>query len=163
MDDLQRLVETEAIKRLKARYFRALDTKDWALLATLLTVNARSVYGDGLYAFEGRDEIMTFLEGALGSEDIVHMHQAHTPEIEIASDTTAHGYWYFEDKVIFNTLEANTDHSPGRTMLIGTGIYHDEYEKVAGEWLISVTGYERIFEYTAPMHPEAILKTRWNR
>lgn len=157
MDDLQALVEIEAIKRLKARYARALDTKDWNLLASLFTPTARSVYGDGTYAFEGRDKIIEFLEGALGSEDIVHMHQAHTPDIEITGDTTARGSWYFEDTVFF------VQTSSGGTVLTGTGIYLDEYEKVDGGWLISVTGYERIFEHTAPMHPQAKLVTRWNR
>ena len=140
---------------------RALDTKDWNLLASLFTPNARSVYGDGTYTFEGRDKIIEFLEGALGTEDTVHMHQAHTPDIEITGDTTAHGSWYFEDTVFF--AQASTQKSPGGTVLTGTGIYHDEYEKVDGGWLISVTGYERIFEHTAPMHPQATLVTRWNR
>jgi hypothetical protein len=45
----------------------------------------------------------------------------------------------------------------------GTGIYSDEYVKVDGEWKISLTGYERIFEYTQPCHPEATLHTRWSR
>ena len=161
MDDLQTLVHIEAIKRLKARYARALDTKDWDLLATLFALNARSAYSDGLLAFEGRDAIIEFLEGALGTTDIVHMHQVHSPEIEITSDATARGTWYFEDTVINTT--ASTEHSLGRTVLTGTGIYHDEYERVDGEWLISVTGYERIFEYTVPLHPEATLDTRWSR
>jgi SnoaL-like domain len=29
MNDLQRLLAIEAIKNLKARYFRSVDTKDW--------------------------------------------------------------------------------------------------------------------------------------
>ncbi|NNK63950.1 MAG: nuclear transport factor 2 family protein [Gemmatimonadetes bacterium] len=161
MDDVQALVETEAIKRLKARYARALDTKDWEWLGSLFTPDARSTYNDGNFAFEGRDAIIEFLEGALGTEDIVHLHQAHTPEIEITSDTTARGSWYLEDTVI--NPKTSTEHSTGRTVMTGTGIYHDEYTKVQGEWLISKTGYERIFEYTVPYHPDADLKTRWNR
>ena len=33
---------------------------------------------------------------------------------------------------------------------------------VDGEWRISVTGYERIFEYRTPMHADSELVTRWS-
>ena len=36
MDAVQELVEIEAIKRLKARYQRAVDTKDWELMRGVL-------------------------------------------------------------------------------------------------------------------------------
>jgi uncharacterized protein (TIGR02246 family) len=160
MDAIQKLVAIEAIKQLKARYHRAVDTKDWNLLASVLTEDARSVYSDGLFSFAGRDEILEFHKGALETNDIVTMHQSHMPEIEITSETTARGSWYLEDTVI-NAGDAN-EYNPGRSVLIGTGIYHDEYAKVDGEWLISVTGYKRIFEYREPMHAESSLKTRWN-
>ena len=48
------LVEMEHIKRLKYRYFRALDTNDSGLLATLFTpaVTARFIGGSYDVAFE---------------------------------------------------------------------------------------------------------------
>ena len=161
MDAVEKLVEIEAIKQLKARYHRAVDTKDWALLASALTEDARSVYSDGLFSFEGRDEILEFHKEALETKEIVTMHHSHLPEIEILSETTARGSWYLEDTVI-NAGEAN-EYNPARSVLVGTGVYADEYAKVDGEWLISVTGYERIFEYREPMHTESVLKTRWSR
>ena len=91
MDAIQKLVETEAIKQVKARYARAVDTKDWDLLASVFTPHARSIYNDGIFAFEGRDEILKFLKGALDRKDVVSMHQSHTPEIEVTSATTARG------------------------------------------------------------------------
>ena len=161
LDPVHELLAIEAIKRLKARYARALDTKDWSTLASLFTPDARSTYNDGIFAFEGRDAIIEFLEGALGSTDIVHLHQAHTPDIEITGPDSARGSWYLEDTVI--NSKTSTEHSPGRTVMTGTGVYFDDYVRVDGEWLIANTGYERIYEYTVPYHPEAELKTRWNR
>ena len=153
-------METEAIKRLKARYMRAVDTKDWELLAASFAPNARSVYSGGKFAYEGRDAILEFLRGALGSTEIATMHQAHTPDIEITGETTARGTWYFEDVVI--NPKTTTAHSAGGTVLHGTGIYSDEYVKIDGEWKISLTGYERIFEFTQPYHDGSKLVTRWS-
>ncbi len=161
MDSVQELIEIEAIKRLKGRYVRAVDTKDWELLASTFTPTARSVYNDGIFAFEGRDEIIAFLKGALDTKVIVSMHHAHTPEIEITGESSARGTWYLEDTVI-NPGDA-TEHNPAKNVMVGTGIYHDEYTKVDGAWLIALTGYERIFEYSSPVHPKATLRTRWHR
>ena len=47
MDPLQQLQEIEAIKQLKARYQRCVDTKDWDGLADTFTADARSVYSGG--------------------------------------------------------------------------------------------------------------------
>ena len=160
MDPLQELVEIEAIKQLKARYQRCVDTKDWDGLAATFAPDARSVYSGGKYSFEGRDAIMEFLSGSLGSTKIASLHHAHTPEIEITSDTTARGTWYLEDFVI-NESEG-TEHMPGGTVLHGTGIYSDEYVKIDGAWKISLTGYERIFEDLQPRDPRSTLRTRWD-
>lgn len=161
MDDIQKLVAADAIKQVKARYARAVDTKDWDLLESVFTPDARSVYNDGIFGFEGREAILEFLKGALDRKDVVSMHQSHTPEIEVTSENTARGTWYLED-IVINTGET-TEYNTGSTVMVGTGIYHDEYEKRDGEWLISMTGYERIFEYRSPMHADAVLQTRWNR
>ena len=162
MDDLQRLVEIEAIKQLKARYQRAVDTKDWELIRSVLAPNARSIYSDGKYAYEGRDAIVEFLSNprGLGNADIASMHHAHAPEIEITSETTASGKWYLEDFVV---SALPSDGAPHGTVLHGTGIYLDEYVKIDGAWLIQQTGYERIFEDLQPRSEGGRLRTRWNR
>ena len=160
MDPLQTLLDIEAIKQLKARYMRAVDTKDFELLASTFAEDARSVYSGGKYAFEGRDQIMKFLEGSLGDTRIASQHQAHTPEIEITSETTAVGKWYLEDWVINES--DGTEHMAGGSVLHGTGIYSDEYRKGDGEWKIALTGYERIYEDFTPRDPNAKLITRWD-
>jgi hypothetical protein len=160
MDPVQQLVEIEAIKQLKARYMRSVDTKAWADLAATFTPDACCEYSDGKFRFEGRDAIIGFLSESLGSKQIATMHQSHTPEIEVTSESTARGTWYFED-VVINPLSVS-DRMPHGTVLHGTGIYHDEYVKQEGAWQISLTGYERIFEFLQPRDPNARLRTRWD-
>lgn len=136
-DERVDLDDIEAICRLKYRYLRLLDTKRFVELGDLLTDDATTSYESGTYAYDGRAAIVSFLEEALGRHDIVTMHQAHHPEIELTSTTTATGVWYLEDRVIVR---------PGDLEIAGTLLYHDEYVKVAGAWKIRHTGYERIFE-----------------
>ena len=159
MDAIQELVEIEAIKKLKARYQRAVDTKDWELMRSVLAPDATSVYSDGKYAFEGRDAIVEFLVNSMDDPAIQSMHHAHTPEIEITSDTTATGTWYLEDFVL---SARPSDGAPHGTVLHGTGIYHDAYVKVGGEWQIQRTGYARIFEDIQPRGAGSRLRTRWD-
>lgn len=160
MDAVETLVEIEAIKQLKARYQRAVDTKDWELMASVLAPDARSVYSDGKHAYEGREAIVEFLSDAkgLGNTEIVSMHHAHTPEIELTSDTTAKGKWYLEDFVI---SALPSDWAPHGTVMHGTGIYIDDYVKIDGTWYLKETGYERIFEDFQPRPEGSRLRSRW--
>ena len=162
MDAIQELVEIEAIKKLKARYQRAVDTKDWDLMRSVLAPKARSVYSDGKHAFEGRDSIIEFLSDpkGLGNTQIQSMHHAHTPEIEITSESTAKGKWYLEDFVL---TAIPSDWAPHGTVMHGTGIYIDEYVKIDGAWHIQQTGYERIFEDFQPRGEGSRLRTRWSQ
>lgn len=82
MDDI------EAIKRLKARYFRTMDTKDWAGMRAVFADDAvvdTSSSGGGVV--EGADAFMAFLSETL--RGVVTVHHGHMPEIELTSDTTA--------------------------------------------------------------------------
>jgi len=126
-----------AIKQLKYRYLRTLDTKKWDELAGCLTEDATAAYSGGKYSYEGREAIMGFLTDSLGRGSILTMHQVHQPEIEITGDETATGVWALEDKVI--DLQFNIT-------ITGAAFYRDEYVKQDGEWKIKSTGYERVFE-----------------
>jgi len=134
MLDLQTI---ETIKQLKARYFRALDSKDWPLMKTCLTEHCTAEYDGGKYSFEGRDGIIEFFSSYMDDPQLIFMHQGHHPEINITSESEATGIWYLQDIVI--SLENNTT-------LRGAGFYHDQYRKIDDEWLICATGYERTFE-----------------
>lgn len=129
--------DIEAIQQLKYRYFRFLDSKQWDALGTCFTADATAAYDDGKYAFQGREAILGFLHGALGSQEIVSVHHGHHPEIEIVAADHARGIWSLEDYLIFR--ESNT-------RLRGAAYYHDEYVRSEGSWKISRTGYVRLFE-----------------
>jgi hypothetical protein len=129
--------DTEAIKRLKYRYWRHLDLKQWDELATCFVSNASVSYGSGKYAFQGVDAIMGFLRESLGVErGSVTIHQGHHPEIDISSPTTAKGTWALYN-YMFNVKQ-------NRGIRIGA-YYHDDYVKVGGQWKFQHIGYTHIF------------------
>jgi len=125
----------EAIRRLKARYCRFLDTKDYeawkALFAPDVVVKldmAISTGGaDGQTApdLNGLDEFVPVVLG--GVEHAQTKHHVHTPEIDLTSDTTASAIWAMEDLLLF----------PDGGELFGAGHYHETYEKRDGEWVIT--------------------------
>ena len=134
MTDLQQI---ELIKRLKYKYMRALDLKDWDELAECLAEDAASNYDSGKYSFEGKKNIVDFLKKYMDRPTQITQHHAHHPEIDLTSDTSAKGIWYLQDIVI--DLDSNTT-------LRGAGFYHDEYERINGQWKIKLTGYIRTYE-----------------
>ena len=127
----------ELIKQVKYRYFRALDTKNWALLSACLTNDSIARYDDGKYSFDGREQIVSFLKHALNSTSKITLHQGHHPELDLEDDNNAKGIWYLRNIVI--DLDRNTT-------LRGAGFYNDKYQKIDGNWLISSTGYSSTFE-----------------
>lgn len=130
------LEEIEAIRQLKYRYLRHLDSKQWDEMARTFTEDAACNYSGGQHKYEGRDAIMSFLKEGLPNHRL-SMHHCHHPEIEITSETTAKGTWALEDYLI-DTQDNFSLH--------GAAFYHDEYVKVNGEWKIKFTGYDRVFE-----------------
>ena len=135
MDPLQRLLDIEEIKRLKAKYFRCFDTKDWEGWLSVFTDDVVLEFSVAVPARDGSREVaFTRLETKQGLRDFVvpytdpaqTVHHGHTPEIEIVSDTEARGIWAMEDIVDHYTDVAH-----------GYGHYHETYRKVAGEWRIA--------------------------
>ena len=57
--EVQRLKDVQAIKELKSKYFRALDTKNWDELETTMTPNISTAYSNGKLVFHGPKEITT--------------------------------------------------------------------------------------------------------
>lgn len=129
------LLELEAIKGLKARYCRYLDTKDWAAWRGLFTDDFSSDTSQaGGKVIDGADDFVAFTRKALRNQATVH--QVHAPEIELTSETTARGVWALEDVVRFG---------PGAN-LHGYGHYHETYEKSDGQWRIKGSTLTRLRE-----------------
>lgn len=136
MDDL------EAIKQLKARYFRTMDTKDWAGMRAVFTddvVVDTTASGGGVV--EGADEFLAFLRDALG--DVITVHHGHMPEIEVLGEHAARGVWALNDILIW----------PDGTRMDGYGHYHEEYEKGADGWRIRRSTLTRLHADIRPPEP----------
>jgi len=135
VDDAAALVEIEAIKQLKARYCRFLDTKDWDSWRSLFADDFHSdTAGAGGKVIDGADEFVAFTRRSLGDRATVH--QVHAPEIELTSPTTATAVWALEDVVRL---------APG-VNLRGYGHYTEAYAKVDGYWLITASTLTRLRE-----------------
>ena len=135
--------EIEAIRRLKARYFRLMDTKDWDGMREVFTddVVIDTAEAGGQVA-RGADDFMAFLREALG--DAVTVHQGHMPEIDLTSETTATGIWALNDIIIWSS----------GMRLDGYGHYHETYEKSDGEWRIKSSKLTRLHtDFAMPEQP----------
>jgi ketosteroid isomerase-like protein len=133
----EELSELEEIKQVKYRYLRAVDTRDWDLLETVLTKDATAAYASGKLSFEGRDAIVAFLRDSMPAGEMLSSHQVHNPEIELTSSTTATAIWSLQDVLVFRSSDLR---------LRGAAIYTDEMAKVDGQWKIRHTGYRRLYE-----------------
>lgn len=135
MDDAATLLEIEAIKQLKARYCRLLDTKDWQAWRGVFADHFRSDTSEaGGKVIVGADEFVAFVRRNLEKQPTVH--QVHAPEIELTSATTARGIWALNDVVRL---------APGLN-LDGYGHYDETYEKIDGQWRISSSKLTRLRE-----------------
>lgn len=125
--------DLDAIQQLKARYFRLMDTKDWAGFRQVFTddvvIDTSESDGD---VMTGADAFVAFLEQVLG--DAVTVHQGHMPEIELTSDATATGTWAMQDLITW----------PDGMQLVGFGHYHDTYVKGPDGWRIATSKLTRL-------------------
>lgn len=129
---IKTLEDIEAIKRLKARYWRCMDKKLWSELEEVFAKDAILDYGDN--HVEGAKAIVEGLKGHIGN--VATAHGGHSPEIEITGNTTARGTWALEDYLVWES---------GRK-LVGFGHYQDEYVKQTKTWKIKSTRLTRLFE-----------------
>lgn len=118
MDDI------EEIRKLKARYFRGLDSKDWDLYESVF---AEDVVVDltraGGERHEGRAAFMAY---ARALTIVQSVHHGHMPEIELTGPASATGIWGLED---YNIWEDGSQNH-------GWGHYLETYEKQGGCWRI---------------------------
>lgn len=126
------LEEIEAIKRLKARYFRLMDTKQWSDFGDLFTADATlAASSNPDQIFTGRNDIVRRVSAALREATTVH--HGHMPEIELTGEGTATGVWAMYDFVDLPQL-----------VLHGWGHYHEEYVKQGDVWRIRRSSLTRL-------------------
>ncbi|SCW35226.1 SnoaL-like domain-containing protein [Sphingobium faniae] len=153
MDDLQRLIAIEDIRRLKARYIRCMDTRDWDGMLEIwmpdgvldlrlggskdeeaAALNPDRFSEEGLV--HGSEAIVEFMS-SIACEGFQSAHFGHMPEIDILSESEATAIWSLED---FCWWDGGR---PYRT-LHGFGHWHDRYVKSDGVWKISRVHISRI-------------------
>lgn len=130
--ELRDLLAVEEIKTLKARYFRLIDTKEWAALYGLFTDDATLSFPEIDPAPYSRDGGVKMIRQALSG--CTSIHHGHMPEIAILSADTAQAVWAMEDILYWS--EASQDVF-GRAFTHGWGHYHETYRRIGGQWLIA--------------------------
>jgi len=137
MELIERLEAIEAIKQLKARYFRTLDTKDWVGFRGVLTddVEIDTTEDAGGEPSVGADVFIPRLLEAIGEATTVH--HGHMPEIELTSPTTAQGIWAMEDMIRWPSG------APIGAMH-GWGHYFETYRKQPEGWRIATLKLTRL-------------------
>lgn len=150
MNQIDRLVAIEEIKTLKARYFRAVDEKDGALLRETFAEDVELDYrgsttdpasGDDAVSsvtgevIRGRDHCVKLIIEAL--QGMVSVHHASVPEIEIIDEGSASGIWPMVDRLRF---------PPGGEFseMDGYGHYRENYIKEGGKWRIRTLRLTRL-------------------
>ncbi len=132
----------EAIKQLKARYFRAVDTKDFALLRAVFADDCIADYrnasldppsgvmmlpGGTDAPIEGGEAIARWIVDSM--QPIVSVHHGHMPEITLTGGSSAEGIWAMEDRLYFPDSEEIKG-------VAGYGHYYESYVCIEGEWKI---------------------------
>jgi hypothetical protein len=159
MTENEQILALEEIKKLKARYFRTLDTKDWAGYLAVFTpdaiIDSTEAYTpkdkDGTPiafddvippapnpAWHSYGDPATFAKDlAKTLEGVQTTHHGHMPEIEFTSDTAAEGIWAMEDMLRW------PKGAPIREMH-GYGHYRETYVKTPEGWRIKTLKLTRL-------------------
>ncbi len=142
--DLNTFEEIEQIKKLKAKYFRLMDKKQWEEWRELFTEDFTGLY-QGPHPeirYEGREDFVSRTSAAL--VNAVTVHHGHMPEIELTSPTSATGIWAMFDYVQLPELT-----------LKGYGHYEEEYVKEDGRWKIRSIQLKRLHVDASSEEPES--------
>jgi hypothetical protein len=127
------LEDIEAIRKLKAKYWRCIDRKLWDELAECFTEDVIVDYGPDMQ-FRSRGAVLQFFREVLGNDTVITVHAGYGAEIEILSDSTAKGVWALHDRVI----------TEPDSKLKGWAHYDDEYLKEGGTWKIKYSKIVRV-------------------
>ncbi|WP_101759134.1 nuclear transport factor 2 family protein [Oceanicoccus sp. KOV_DT_Chl] len=151
--DIQRLMDMEAIKQLKHRYFRCVDTFNMEEMKTVLHKDVKIRFKGGNYEWnlDDRDQYIANMSYAFTKKSI-GQHNGFHPEIQMLSDHEATGIWYLHDNMWIMNHKLKTH---------GTALYWDRYVKENGQWFIAETAYERLYELNDPITDTLNLSTHY--
>ena len=138
MNGVARLEAIEAIRSLKAKYFRCMDMKLWDELPSVFTTDMQVITPAGEVYSSGGAEYAASLQHSL--TDAVSCHQGLTAEIEIIDESHAKAIWAMQD-----ILEWPDRHpKQGWKSIIGRGHYHETYRFEDGAWRIATLTLTRL-------------------
>lgn len=148
MTEVERLAAIEAIKQVKARYFRGVDTGDSKLVRSILAEDCVLDYvgcfvdpKTGIDHFPAMSLVLRgraeWPDSGLAASGIVSAHHGHNHEIELTGGDTASAIWSMTDRLFM------PEGSP-YACITGYGHYHETYCKSGGEWLIKTLRITRI-------------------
>jgi uncharacterized protein (TIGR02246 family) len=145
LEGMQRLADIEEIAQLKAKYFRAVDTKDWELFADEVLTEDAHFDMEGTLV-DGRDEIVAFVAKAIRHATTAH--HGHTREITITGPSSAIGLWAMYDYVRWQRRDGS------EKVLHGYGHYNEEYVRTPAGWRICSSTLTRLRVDTEIVEPE---------
>jgi hypothetical protein len=140
VDALQQLIDAQEIQRVKSRYFRHMDHREWAEFRTLFVDDLQFFIDEGrdkistVPVWTSADELVSYL--ASTPDDRITVHQGHMPDIQFTDDDHAEGVWALFDWVDY----------PSRDYAFkGYGYYFETYLRCPdGRWRISSSRLTRL-------------------
>jgi hypothetical protein len=129
---IERLLAIEEIRRLKAQYWRFVDTKQWDEFGSLFVPDAYFLDHAAPFECSGAAEIQAKISTVL--DPALTIHQGHQSEIEVESDSEARGIWAMEDHLIFPTGEVGPSNPYAGATVRGYGHYVEQYVNLDGRW-----------------------------
>lgn len=141
--DLERLIITDDIRTVMARYVRYADNKKFNDLANLFTEQGTftplDVAGEALTVMSGREDIATKISTSVGNATAIH--HLFSFELDIQAPDIAKGIFTMEDYVIRSENEEGRpladSNIPAFRTLHGYGHYHGDFQKIESVWYIS--------------------------
>lgn len=131
MDILERIEAREAIRNLKARYCRYIDTKQWDRLRSLFSDDARF---EGFGSAPDGANADDFVRGvATRLRDAISVHHCHMPEIAFFGPTNARAIWAMQDHLEW-PAPIQLKEAPEARGFIGYGHYEEAYVLQEGAW-----------------------------
>jgi hypothetical protein len=140
MTTLQQLIDTREIERVKARYFRYMDHRQWDQFRDLFTDDLQFFIDTGrepvtsTATWTSADDLVAYLASTPPTK--ITVHQGHMPDIEFTDDDHAEGVWAMFDWV---------DYPSRGSAFKGYGYYFETYVRCQdGRWRISSSRLTRL-------------------
>lgn len=150
----QRLLDIEAIKVLKSRYCRYIDTKRWGDLVDIFTSDVRF---DGFASAPSGSDGAAFVKGVSSRlQSAFTKHHCHTPEFSFLGADEANGVWVMSDYMEWDA-PIGLPEAPNSRGMQGFGYYEESYRREAGGWKMSFLRLVRTRLVPLPDdHPKAL-------